>query len=151
MLTLAVIYGGSIFEVFILPSILQEKKMDTKNRVQLIIRTINIFSPIKFVVFAAIVFTGVFLLFSLHERISNISSSLYLNVFFIKILLVIIMFPIAAYQTFYLRFKILSINSDNIKDENLSKSFRIMKTCSLINIILVTIVFFLGIIMGNLT
>ncbi len=150
ILALAIVLGGSIFEVFILPPILK-KKTDKTNKIQTIARAISLFSPINFGVLAVMVFTGALLLFSLNEKISNISSPLYLNVFFIKILLVSVIFSIAAYQTFHLRFRIVTMNVDKISGENLPKPFRIMRTCSIINIILITIVILLGVSMSNLT
>ncbi len=142
--------GGSIFEVFILPSILKGIKKDPRDRIQSKIRSVNLYTPINFVMLIAIIFTGIFLLFSLYERVSNIASPLYLNVFFIKIILVSIIFAIATFQTFYLRFKIAILNVEKIKDENLPNSFHIMQTCSKINIILITVALFLGITMSGL-
>lgn len=149
LLALVATLGGSVFEVFILPSILREKS-NQKNIIQITTRTISLFSPINFGMLAVIVSTGILLFFSLYEKISNISSPLYLNVFFIKILLVTVIFSIAAYQTFHLRFRIVIMNIDKIKGENPPKPFRIMRTCSIINIVLITIVILLGIIMSGL-
>lgn len=149
LIALIVAFGGSFFEVFILPSILKGK-IDPKDRITIISRSINLFTPINFGMLAIIVFTGVILIFSLYEKISNISSPLYLNVFFVKILLVTIIFSIAAFQTFHLRFKIVHMNADKIKGENLPKPFGIMQTCSKINIILIAIVILLGTTMSSL-
>lgn len=151
LLSFAILLGAPIFEVFILPSVLREKSMNPKDRIQLIIRSINLSSPISFVMLVAIIFTGIFLIFDLYEKISHISSPLYLNVFFIKIMLLVIIFPIAAYQNFYLRFKIGALNIEKIKGENLPRPFRLMQTCYKINFILIIIVLFLGVAMSNLT
>ena len=150
LLALVVVLGGSIFQVFMLPLILREKS-DKKNEFQIIARAISLFSPINFGMLAVNVFTGVLLLFNLYEKISNISSPLYLNVFFVKILLVTVIFSIAAYQTFHLRFKIVTMNIDKIDGENTPKHFRIMQNCSIINILLTTVVILLGITMSSLT
>ena len=149
ILALAVALGGSVFNVFILPLIIEEKS-NQNNKIQIAVRTINLFLPINFGMLIIIVSTGILLLYSQSGKISNVSSPLYLNVFFIKILLVTIIFSIAAYQTLCLRFKIVTMNIDKIKGENPPKQFRLMKTCSIINIILITIVILLGITMSNL-
>ncbi|HJN01841.1 MAG: hypothetical protein QF907_07865 [Nitrospinota bacterium] len=150
ILTLATAFGGSIFQIFVLPAILR-KRSGQKNTTQITVSTISTFSPISFGLLSIIVFTGMLLLFSLIKKTSNIASPLYLNIFFIKILLVTVIFSIAAFQTFCLRFKIVNMDIDKIKGENPPKPFRVMRTCSIINIILITIVIFLGISMSNMT
>ena len=150
ILALAIAFGGSIFNLFILPLIIEEKS-NQNNKIHVAVRTINLFLPINFGMLIIIVATGILLLFSLSEKISNISSPLYLNLFFLKILLVTIIFSIAAYQTLCLRFKIVTMDIDKIKDETPPKPFRVMRTSSIINLILITIVVFLGITMSNLT
>lgn len=150
IMALVIAFGGSIFQVFVLPSILR-KRSDQKNATQITANTISLFSPISFGMLSVVVFSGMLLLFSLINKTSNISSPLYLNIFFIKILLVTAIFSIAAFQTFCLRFKIVCMDINKIKGENPPKQFRFMRTCSIINIILITIVIFLGITMSNLT
>ena len=149
ILALAVAFGGSVFQVFILPSIVREKS-NQKNKIQIIVRSISLFSPISFGMLSVVVFTGILLLFSLTKDISNISSSLYLNVFSVKIMLVTAIFSIAAFQTFNLRFKIVCMDINKINEEKPPKQFRVMRTCSKINIILTTIVILLGITMSNI-
>tara|TARA_B100001964_G_C14259762_1_gene614668 strand:- start:282 stop:770 length:489 start_codon:yes stop_codon:yes gene_type:complete len=149
ILALTVALGGSVFQVFILPLIAREKS-NQKNKIQIIARSISLFSPISFGMLSIVVFTGILLLFSLTKDISNISSSFYLNVFSVKIVLVTAIFSIAAFQTFNLRFKIVFMDINKINEENPPKQFRFMRTCSIINIILTTIVVLLGITMSNL-
>ena len=149
ILALAVAFGGSVFQVFILPSIVREKS-NQKNKIQIIARSISLFSPVSFGMLSIVVFTGMLLLFSLTKDISNISSPFYLNVFSVKIILVTAIFSIAAFQTFNLRFKIVCMDTDKLNEENPPKQFRVMRTCSIINIILTTIVILLGITMSNI-
>ena len=148
-LALVVALGGSIFMIFFLPAILQGKSI-SEDKIPIMVRAINLFVPVNFGMLAVIVITGVLLLFSLYEKISDISSPLYLNVFLVKIVLVCIVFSIATYQTFPLRFKIVSMKMDKISAENLPKPFQIMRTCSIVNMILISIVILLGITMSRL-
>ena len=149
LLALTVALGGSIFHMFFLPIILKGKP-NQKSDISLVVRAISLFPPINFGMLVVVVSSGVLLTFNLYNKISNISSTLYLNVFSVKIFLIIIIFSIAAFQTFHLRFKISMMDASKIDGENLPKPFQVMQICSIINITLTTIVILLGIIMSGL-